>query len=189
MPARRCTATSSTPRRDAERRAGPQPPIDRNSYARENGWAIASLAALYDVTGDAGAARRGDDAPSTGRWPTAARPTAASVTRRAADDDTHLGDTLADRRGGAGALSQHRRAALSRAGGRARRGDRARSSRSRRAASWCAQPEPGREGRAGQAGEAGRRERGHGRACSTCWRATPAAAGLQRRRPSTACAT
>ena len=46
-------------RTDAERRAGPQPPIDRNAYARENGWAIASLAALYDVTGDAGAARRG----------------------------------------------------------------------------------------------------------------------------------
>src|SRR5882762_9447140 len=37
---------------DAQRRAGPQPPIDRSFYARENGWAIASLAALYDVTGD-----------------------------------------------------------------------------------------------------------------------------------------
>jgi len=37
---------------DIERRAGPQPPIDRNKYARENGWAVASLAALYDVTGE-----------------------------------------------------------------------------------------------------------------------------------------
>ena len=64
-------------------------------YARENGWAIASLAALYDVTGDAALLDGGGPAPSTGRWPTGARPTAASATRRAADDDTHLGDTLA----------------------------------------------------------------------------------------------
>ena len=37
---------------DTERRAGPQPPIDRNTYARENGWVVASLATLYDVTGE-----------------------------------------------------------------------------------------------------------------------------------------
>jgi uncharacterized protein YyaL (SSP411 family) len=77
----------------AERRAGPQPPIDRNSYARENGWAIASLAELYDVTGDRDlidAARRAFD------WTLANRraPNGGFGHSRAADDDTHLGDTL-----------------------------------------------------------------------------------------------
>lgn len=79
---------------DAQRRAGPQPPIDRNVYARENGWAIASLAALHDVTGDAallGAAVRAFD------WTLANRraPNGGFGHARAADDDTHLGDTLA----------------------------------------------------------------------------------------------
>ena len=79
---------------DAERRAGPQPPIDTNIYARENGWAAASLAALYDVTGDGAlldAARRAFD------WTLANRraPNGGFGHRRAADDDTHLGDTLA----------------------------------------------------------------------------------------------
>jgi uncharacterized protein YyaL (SSP411 family) len=79
---------------DAKRRAGPQPPIDRNVYARENGWAIASLAALHDVTGDAallGAAVRAFD------WTLANRraPNGGFGHARAADDDTHLGDTLA----------------------------------------------------------------------------------------------
>ncbi len=79
---------------DAQRRAGPQPPIDRNVYARENGWAIASLAALYDVTGDAAllaAAVRAFD------WTLANRraPNGGFGHARAADDDTHLGDTLA----------------------------------------------------------------------------------------------
>jgi uncharacterized protein YyaL (SSP411 family) len=81
-------------RSDAQRRAGPQPPIDRNVYARENGWAIASLAALYDVTGDAAllaAAVRAFD------WTLANRraPNGGFGHGRAADDDTHLGDTLA----------------------------------------------------------------------------------------------
>lgn len=81
-------------RDDAQRRAGPQPPIDRNSYARENGWAIASLAALYDVTGDPAlllAARRAFD------WTLANRraPNGGFGHGRAIDDDTHLGDTLA----------------------------------------------------------------------------------------------
>jgi uncharacterized protein YyaL (SSP411 family) len=79
---------------DAQRRAGPQPPIDRNVFARENGWAIASLAALHDVTGDAallGAAVRAFD------WTLANRraPNGGFGHARAADDDTHLGDTLA----------------------------------------------------------------------------------------------
>ena len=72
----------------------PQPPIDRNSYARENGWAIASLAALYDVTGDkalldAATKRLRLDAGQPPRAQRRLRPC------RAADDDTHLGDTLA----------------------------------------------------------------------------------------------
>jgi uncharacterized protein len=78
---------------DAQRRAGPQPPIDRNSYARENGWAVSSLADLYDVTGDKAlleAARRAFD------WTLANRsaPNGGFGHARAADDDTHLGDTL-----------------------------------------------------------------------------------------------
>jgi uncharacterized protein len=79
---------------DAERRAGPQPPIDRAVYARENGWAIASLAALHDVTGDHAlleAAVRALD------WTLAHRraPNGGLGHGRAADDDTHLGDSLA----------------------------------------------------------------------------------------------
>ena len=79
---------------DAERRAGPQPPIDRNSYARENGWAIASLAALYDVTGDTALL---DAAAKAFDWMLANRraPNGGFGHGRAADDDTHLGDTLA----------------------------------------------------------------------------------------------
>ncbi|MBS0549538.1 MAG: thioredoxin domain-containing protein [Proteobacteria bacterium] len=79
---------------DAARRAGPQPPIDRHSYARENGWAIASLATLHDITGDTAqlaAAQRAYD------WVLANRhaPNGGFGHSRAADDDTHLGDTLA----------------------------------------------------------------------------------------------
>src|ERR1700733_11224056 len=37
---------------DVERRRHPNPRIDTDVYARENGWAIAALAALYDVTGE-----------------------------------------------------------------------------------------------------------------------------------------
>jgi uncharacterized protein YyaL (SSP411 family) len=79
---------------DAERRAGPQPPIDKNSYARENGWAIASLAALYDVTGDKALL---DAATKAFDWVLANRraPNGGFGHARAADDDTHLGDTLA----------------------------------------------------------------------------------------------
>jgi uncharacterized protein len=81
-------------RTDAGRRAGPQPTIDRNSYARENGWAIASLAELYNVTADRGlldAARRAFD------WTLANRraPNGGFGHARPADGDTHLGDTLA----------------------------------------------------------------------------------------------
>jgi uncharacterized protein YyaL (SSP411 family) len=79
---------------DAQRRAGPQPPIDRNLYARENGWAIASLAALHDITNEPTlleAASRAFD------WVLADRraPNGGVGHGQATDDDTHLGDTLA----------------------------------------------------------------------------------------------
>jgi uncharacterized protein YyaL (SSP411 family) len=79
---------------DAPRRAGPQPPIDRHSYARENGWAIASLATLYDVTADRALL---DAATTAFDWVLAHRraPNGGFGHGRAADDDTHLGDTLA----------------------------------------------------------------------------------------------
>jgi uncharacterized protein YyaL (SSP411 family) len=81
-------------RSDTERRAGRQPAIDRHLYARENGWAIASLAALYDVTGEPtliDAARRAFD------WTLSQRraPSGGFGHGRASDDDVHLGDTLA----------------------------------------------------------------------------------------------
>jgi len=81
-------------RDDAQRRAGLTPPIDRNLYARENGWTVASLAALYDVTGDPAlllAARRAFD------WTLANRraPNGGFGHGQATDDDTHLGDTIA----------------------------------------------------------------------------------------------
>ena len=37
---------------DAERRKLGMPRIDKNLYARENGWAISGLRAYYNVTGD-----------------------------------------------------------------------------------------------------------------------------------------
>ena len=81
-------------RNDTERRAGPQPRIDRNLYARENGWVISSLADLYNVTGDEAlleAATRAFD------WALANRraPHGGFGHGRADDNDTHLGDTLA----------------------------------------------------------------------------------------------
>jgi hypothetical protein len=81
-------------REDAARRAGAQPPIDRHLYARENGWAISSLAALYDVTGDAALL---DSARRAFAWALANRraPNGGFGHARAANDDTHLGDTLA----------------------------------------------------------------------------------------------
>jgi uncharacterized protein len=81
-------------RSDTERRAGPQPPIDRNCYARENGWAIASLAALYDVTGEVALLQAAERALD---WTVDHRraPNGGLGHGRATDDDTHLGDTLA----------------------------------------------------------------------------------------------
>jgi uncharacterized protein YyaL (SSP411 family) len=76
------------------RKLGREPTIDRNLYARETGWAAATLATLYDVTGEAAyleaSTRAVDWAVRTRRAPNGAFGHA-----RAADDDTHLGDTLA----------------------------------------------------------------------------------------------
>ncbi|MBM3643241.1 MAG: thioredoxin domain-containing protein [Alphaproteobacteria bacterium] len=79
---------------DAARRAGPQPPIDRSLYARETGWAAASLAALYDVTGDAALL---DAARAAVAWALAHRraPGGGMGHAQPTDADTHLGDTLA----------------------------------------------------------------------------------------------
>jgi len=81
-------------RSDVERRAGPQPPIDRHVYARENGWAISGLAALYDATGGKALL---DAAQHAFDWTLGNRraPNGGFGHARAADDDTHLGDTLA----------------------------------------------------------------------------------------------
>ena len=81
-------------RSDAERRAGPQPTVDRHLYARENGWAIASLAALYDVTGEQPLI---DAAMRAFEWTLARRraPNGGFGHGQASDDDVHLGDTLA----------------------------------------------------------------------------------------------
>ena len=80
-------------RSDSARRAGPQPPIDRNAYARENGWAIASLAALYDITGEPDLI---DAAVRAFDWVLANRraPNGGFGHARAANDDARLGDTL-----------------------------------------------------------------------------------------------
>jgi uncharacterized protein YyaL (SSP411 family) len=71
-----------------------EPPIDRNLYARESGWAASGLAALFDATGERAyldAAVRAVD------WAVANRrvPGAGFGHSRADDADVHLGDTLA----------------------------------------------------------------------------------------------
>ncbi len=76
------------------RKLGREPTIDRNLYARETGWAAATLATLHDITGEAAyleAATRAVD------WAVKHRraPNGAFGHARAVDDDTHLGDTLA----------------------------------------------------------------------------------------------
>ncbi|MCK6450744.1 MAG: DUF255 domain-containing protein [Alphaproteobacteria bacterium] len=50
---------------DAGRRQRPMPRIDTNIYARENGWAIAAMAAYFDATGEGEALER---AVKAARW-------------------------------------------------------------------------------------------------------------------------
>ena len=123
------------------RKLGREPTIDRNLYARETGWAAAALATLHDVTGEAAyldAASRAVD------WAVKNRraPNGAFGHARAADDDTHLGDTLGGRRGGAGAVALDRRAALADPGHRGRARHRHPSSATPTAGFVVRQPDP-----------------------------------------------
>ena len=83
------------PLNDKARRAlGVMPRIDKNIYARENGWAIRSLAALYDVTGDKAVLNR---AIRSANWIEANRAIDGGGFRHAEQDPAgpYLGDTLA----------------------------------------------------------------------------------------------
>ena len=79
---------------DAERRRHPNPRIDTHVYARENGWEITALAALYDATGDAGYLARAERAAA---WVGSHRAAGAGGFSHEgrADAAVALGDTLA----------------------------------------------------------------------------------------------
>ena len=83
------------PLNDKARRAlGAMPRIDKNSYARENGWAIRGLAALYDATGDKALLDRAIQAAS---WVEANRSISGGGFKHGEKDraEPYLGDTLA----------------------------------------------------------------------------------------------
>jgi hypothetical protein len=79
---------------DAERRRHPNPHIDTHVYARENGWEITALAALYDATGDERYLARARRAAA---WMTSQRATGAGGFSHDGDATAPaaLGDTLA----------------------------------------------------------------------------------------------
>lgn len=80
---------------DKGRRAlGVLPRIDKNSYARENGWAIRGLTALYDATGDKVVLNR---AIKAANWVEANRSTSGGGFKHGEKDRAgpYLGDTLA----------------------------------------------------------------------------------------------
>ena len=82
-------------RSKAERTAlGRQPRIDKNIYARENGWAISGLAAYANATGDAPALATAEKAA---RWIIANRTIDGGGFRHGDNDRAgpYLGDTLA----------------------------------------------------------------------------------------------
>jgi uncharacterized protein YyaL (SSP411 family) len=78
---------------EAERLKLGTPRIDRNIYARENGWVISALVSLYAATGEQ---RFLDEAVTAARWIIAhrGRPDGGFGHARA-DDGPFLGDTLA----------------------------------------------------------------------------------------------
>ena len=82
------------PLADQQRRALGLPRIDTNSYARENGWAIRALAALYDATGDEKVLQRATRAAA---WVEQNRALKGGGYSHAAKDRAgpYLGDTLA----------------------------------------------------------------------------------------------
>jgi hypothetical protein len=79
---------------DAERRKLGLPRIDTNLYARENGWAISSLAAYSNATGDKAALQR---ARTAARWVLANRSLKGGGFAHGANDrgGPYLADTLA----------------------------------------------------------------------------------------------
>ncbi|HVE82594.1 MAG TPA: DUF255 domain-containing protein [Myxococcales bacterium] len=81
-------------RPDAARRALGLPRVDRHAYARENGWAIAALAALHDATGDAAPVER---ALRAARWVMEHRAVEGGGFRHgeSAAEPLELGDSLA----------------------------------------------------------------------------------------------
>lgn len=78
----------------ARRALGTMPRIDKNIYARENGWAIRGLVALYDATGDKHTLSRAIQAAN---WTSANRDLGAGGFKHGAKDGArpYLGDTLA----------------------------------------------------------------------------------------------
>jgi uncharacterized protein YyaL (SSP411 family) len=79
---------------DGERRKLGMPRIDRNLYARENGWAISGMAAYYSVSGDAKAI---EIAERAARWVIANRALGDGGFRHGEKDrgGPFIGDTLA----------------------------------------------------------------------------------------------
>jgi uncharacterized protein YyaL (SSP411 family) len=79
---------------DATRRKLGVPRVDKHIYARENGWAIAGLVALYDATGDASVLK---DATRSARWVLANRLLPGGGFRHGSKDvaGPFLGDTVA----------------------------------------------------------------------------------------------
>src|SRR5580704_6950920 len=79
---------------DAHRRAQGIPRVDKHIYARENGWAINALVALYASTGDAAVL---DDALRATRWTIANRSLPGGGFRHGTTDANgpYLGDNIA----------------------------------------------------------------------------------------------
>lgn len=79
---------------DAGRRGKPMPRIDTNIYARENGWAIAAMAAYHDATGEREPLER---AITAARWVIANRSLSNGGFSHGASDKggPFLGDNLA----------------------------------------------------------------------------------------------
>ncbi|HEY0704769.1 MAG TPA: DUF255 domain-containing protein [Candidatus Acidoferrales bacterium] len=79
---------------DAHRRAQGIPRVDKHIYARENGWAINALTALYAATGDATVL---DDALRATKWIDANRTLPGGGFRHGATDANgpYLGDNIA----------------------------------------------------------------------------------------------
>lgn len=80
--------------REQREALGREPRIDRNLYARENGWAISALAAFSNATGDAAAL---DQAVRAAKWVVANRQNPDGTFRHGQSDrgGPYIGDTMA----------------------------------------------------------------------------------------------